>query len=192
MTETASRPEPPEGVIGLEIPRGFRHRLPHHVLLPPGGGYRHCQACGHNVSLHHLSRQPWDCRFCKECPGLATDELAQMISEFLALNRNPREWIPLEVRQAVLARDGMICRYCKLRVHTRKSGPRKLHYDHVIPWSRGGPATAENIAISCRSCNISKGDRDVEEWLAARAKARKLEIAKDRIVFDFGLNEPAA
>lgn len=187
-------PEPivSEADVRLDIPRGFRHRLPHRVLLPPDGDYRHCQACGCNVSLHYLSRQPWTCRFCKKCPGMKTDELAQMISDFLERTRGPRDWIPLTVRQAVLERDGMRCRYCKLRVHVRKSGPRKLHFDHVIPWSKGGPSTVENVAVSCRTCNISKGDRDAGEWLAARARALQVRIAEARRLDDLRIADPDA
>jgi 5-methylcytosine-specific restriction endonuclease McrA len=34
-----------------------------------------------------------------------------------------------------------------------------LELDHKIPESRGGPMTAENIVLACRSCNRRKGTR---------------------------------
>lgn len=43
------------------------------------------------------------------------------------------------------------CAYC------RKEG--KLEMDHVIPISKGGPTTKENIVPACRSCNSKKGNR---------------------------------
>jgi hypothetical protein len=36
--------------------------------------------------------------------------------------------------------------------------------DHIIPVSRGGPAGLENYIPMCRSCNASKGNRDLFEW----------------------------
>lgn len=45
----------------------------------------------------------------------------------------------------------MACAYCKA------FGP--LTIDHVVPISKGGGHTAENIVPACRSCNSRKGDR---------------------------------
>lgn len=67
--------------------------------------------------------------------------------------RSPRP----EVRQAVIARDGFTCRYCGCDVDVP-------HLDHVIPFSRGGKTTIENLVVSCRSCNASKKDRDLSGW----------------------------
>lgn len=45
---------------------------------------------------------------------------------------------------------------------------RKLHRDHIVPVSGGGDTSRKNIAPSCKSCNSSKGDRDVHEWFPKR------------------------
>lgn len=39
-----------------------------------------------------------------------------------------------------------------------------LQQDHVIPVSKGGPYTAENIVPACISCNSSKSDKLLSEW----------------------------
>jgi hypothetical protein len=39
-----------------------------------------------------------------------------------------------------------------------------LSGDHIIPTSKGGPLGAENYMPLCRSCNASKGDRDLLDW----------------------------
>lgn len=52
-------------------------------------------------------------------------------------------------RRAVLARDGYRCQYC--------GGTRHLTLDHVIPRSRGGSTTWENVVTSCAPCNTRKG-----------------------------------
>jgi 5-methylcytosine-specific restriction endonuclease McrA len=31
--------------------------------------------------------------------------------------------------------------------------------DHVVPVSRGGTASMENLVVACRSCNSRKGDK---------------------------------
>lgn len=36
--------------------------------------------------------------------------------------------------------------------------------DHLIPLARGGPQSIENFAPLCRSCNSSKGAKDLIEW----------------------------
>lgn len=41
-----------------------------------------------------------------------------------------------------------------------------LTQDHVIPLSRGGAYTAENIVPACRSCNSKKGDMTADEFIA--------------------------
>lgn len=57
--------------------------------------------------------------------------------------------IPLS-RRGVLARDGHACQYC---------GDRAETIDHVVPRSRGGTHTWENVVAACRPCNLRKGSR---------------------------------
>jgi len=52
-------------------------------------------------------------------------------------------------RRAILARDGFRCQYC--------GSNRQLTLDHVIPLSRGGASTWENVVTSCAACNVRKG-----------------------------------
>lgn len=42
--------------------------------------------------------------------------------------------------------------------------------DHVIPISKGGPNNLNNCRPACKSCNFSKGAKDVLEWLEPRWK----------------------
>ena len=39
-------------------------------------------------------------------------------------------------------------------------------WDHVIPLSRGGAHSEDNLVPCCLLCNVSKGNRTPEEWLA--------------------------
>src|SRR5258705_7156873 len=55
-------------------------------------------------------------------------------------------------RRAVFARDRWTCQYC--------GGIRgTLTIDHVVPRSRGGPSSWDNIVTCCAPCNRRKGDR---------------------------------
>jgi 5-methylcytosine-specific restriction endonuclease McrA len=63
--------------------------------------------------------------------------------------------VPLN-RRNVLRRDRYTCQYCG-----RQGG--ELTVDHVLPKSRGGRSTWENLVAACRACNLKKGDRTPEE-----------------------------
>jgi 5-methylcytosine-specific restriction endonuclease McrA len=54
-------------------------------------------------------------------------------------------------RRAVFARDRWTCQYCGSRSN--------LTVDHVVPRSKGGLSSWENIVASCAPCNRRKGDR---------------------------------
>ena len=57
-------------------------------------------------------------------------------------------------RRAIFARDDHRCQYC---------GERADSIDHVVPRSKGGPHTWENVAAACRPCNLTKRDRTPDE-----------------------------
>jgi hypothetical protein len=58
-------------------------------------------------------------------------------------------------RQMVFKRDRHMCQYCGTR--------GELTLDHVMPQSRGGPDTWENLVSACVKCNQRKADRTPEE-----------------------------
>lgn len=41
----------------------------------------------------------------------------------------------------------------------------KLTLDHIVPISRGGTNSPDNIALACGHCNSSKGNKTLDEWL---------------------------
>jgi 5-methylcytosine-specific restriction endonuclease McrA len=61
-----------------------------------------------------------------------------------------RERIPDDVRSAVWARDEGRCVRC--------GAAEDLQFDHIIPVSRGGNASIDNIQILCGNCNRQKGN----------------------------------
>lgn len=53
-------------------------------------------------------------------------------------------------RRGVFVRDGYVCQYC---------GRVAENIDHVVPRSRGGEHTWENVVACCARCNTAKRDR---------------------------------
>ena len=69
-------------------------------------------------------------------------------------------------RRAVFARDGWACQYCGARSN--------LTVDHVVPRSKGGVSTWDNIVASCAPCNRRKGDALLRQvGMSLRRKPRR-------------------
>jgi 5-methylcytosine-specific restriction endonuclease McrA len=62
---------------------------------------------------------------------------------------------PAFTRFNVFLRDRFACQYC--------DSPADLTFDHVLPRSRGGLTTWENVVTACAACNLRKGGRLVRE-----------------------------
>ena len=61
-------------------------------------------------------------------------------------------------RMNVWKRDKGLCQYCGAKVD-----PATYQYEHVLPKSRHGHTTWENIVVACSACNQRKRDRTPEE-----------------------------
>ena len=72
-------------------------------------------------------------------------------------DRSPRGIVRL-TRRNLMLRDDHQCQYCAKRPQLRE-----LNLDHVLPRSRGGADSWENLVVSCRGCNLKKGRRTPEE-----------------------------
>ena len=64
--------------------------------------------------------------------------------------RVPRRVQVAPSRKAVFLRDGHTCQYC---------GKAAENVDHVVPRSRGGTHTWDNVVAACRRCNGRKENR---------------------------------
>lgn len=83
----------------------------------------------------------------------------------IAYERVPRRHVRFS-RFNIFARDANTCQYCG-----RRFARTELNLDHVVPRSRGGLSTWENIVCSCHVCNRRKGGRTPDE--ARMALVRK-------------------
>jgi 5-methylcytosine-specific restriction endonuclease McrA len=89
--------------------------------------------------------------------------------------RIPRQVTLAPSRNSVLLRDNFTCQYCG-----DTPGRAGLTLDHVLPRSRGGQTTWENVVAACRPCNIRKGGRLPEE---AGMSLRKLPARPHYLAF---------
>ena len=89
-----------------------------------------------------------------------TPSMAIRIPRVVALkdfDRLPRQDVKFS-RHNIYLRDGNRCQYCG-----HKFSSSELSLDHVIPLSRGGSSTWENVVCACLSCNVRKGNRTPHE-----------------------------
>lgn len=63
----------------------------------------------------------------------------------------PKTVIRQSLRTAVFERDGFACKSC--------GAQHDLSVDHIIPESKNGPTTKENLQTLCQPCNSRKGNR---------------------------------
>ena len=70
--------------------------------------------------------------------------------------RSTRREITDRQRFRILVRDGFRCKSCGASPLV-KSGI-ELHVDHILPWSKGGETTDENLESKCKQCNLGKGN----------------------------------
>lgn len=88
------------------------------------------------------------------------------------------------------------CFYCGEKMDIEYESELSFTIDHIIPKSKGGEDTANNLEFVCRNCNFLKGEKDVDYFLENldRLKQRKLKSAmfKARRVKDDRIKESYA
>jgi len=68
----------------------------------------------------------------------------------------PRRNVSAALRFEILSRDKFTCQYCG-----RKAPAVQLAVDHVVPFSKGGKCTRDNLTTACVECNTGKSDREL-------------------------------
>ena len=101
-------------------------------------------------------------RYIRAASAQFPQPLVIRLRQYIKLPQNLT--LPL-TRRLVYARDQYTCQYCGAHLSASH-----LTLDHVIPKSRGGAKTWENIVTACKRCNQRKGNRTPEE---ARMRLRR-------------------
>ena len=63
-----------------------------------------------------------------------------------------------ELRRLVSERAGWRCEYCHA---PQRSTGQTFHLDHVVPRSRGGKRTPDNLALACPHCNLTRREQEL-------------------------------
>lgn len=72
-------------------------------------------------------------------------------------------------RESLRKRDGDACCYCGIVMDFERAVGRVFHgghatVEHIIPISRGGGHLMSNAKLACRSCNLRKNSKKLDEW----------------------------
>ena len=84
-----------------------------------------------------------------------TDRFKKLRDGEITISGTIREW----EREQELPKQ---CVYC--------GSATELTTDHLIPRNRGGDDSADNVVLACQSCNTSRGDKGIFEWLGLKEK----------------------
>ena len=76
----------------------------------------------------------------------------------------------LKENQKLVKEASNLCAYCGC-----KGDEDALQWEHIIPKSRGGADTIDNMILGCKRCNQSKSDKDPFEWYG---KEKRYEVPR--------------
>ena len=125
-----------------------------------------------NADYKPLSYFPLSICSWKESIKAVFLEKVSVVSEYDEIVRSPsikikipsvialKEYVicsrkPAFTRFNVFLRDEFQCQYCNSK--------NNLTFDHILPKSRGGKTTWENVITACSECNTSKGNKMLNE-----------------------------
>ena len=72
----------------------------------------------------------------------------------------PMPYIADSKIRALIRRDGLRCHYCRAWM-TRVSCTK----DHIVPRSKGGDNSLDNLVLACHGCNTRKGSQDYSDFI---------------------------
>lgn len=138
-----------------------------------------------SISTRLANAETWIGRLCELFPvTFVRVEVARFNMQMMA-DAEVQGWqyqqgdlLGWQLRSYVFHRDSYTCRYCG------KRKAKRYEIDHIVPRSHGGSDRVSNLVVSCRECNVRKGNRsageflqDVPERLAAIRRIQRVPLA---------------
>ncbi len=110
----------------------------------------------YNGDIYHKEQIVGKCKNgVREVYGIPVNE------PIVVTNNTRRSRTPsTKLRFEVLSRDKFTCRFCG--ASPTKDPSVTLHIDHIIPWSKGGETSIDNLQTLCSKCNLGKSDSIVD------------------------------
>jgi hypothetical protein len=111
------------------------------------------------ITKAHMKKWGLETPLVQLCRG-STAKLTQLASVGATPGQRPAPETPARksrpnltnaLMSEIWIRDGGKCVEC--------DSQEDLEFDHIVPFSKGGSTTAENLRILCRHCNRSRGNR---------------------------------
>lgn len=133
---------------------------------------RSCKAAARNATLSYKRKCAKPVRTCRHCcaempRSMRADAAycsAECNSRAHLQTRKASEKLDAKQKRIdrayIIERDGGRCHLCN-----RKVPEKLLTLDHLIPLSKGGTHTAENLRVACWPCNARKGARAANDQL---------------------------
>ena len=157
------------------MPFGPSFTGPSTAFPPAARPLEHCPALVLNADFRPLSYFPLSLWPWQDAVKAIFRETVTVISEYDQSVHSPsheirlpsvvvlRDYVPMDrspafTRFNVFLRDGWECQYCGDAFPTHS-----LTFDHVMPRSRGGRTSWDNIVTACQDCNTRKGNRTVKQ-----------------------------
>lgn len=103
-----------------------------------------CLYCGHRYYANGFDVWLRKCPNCQPTRSKSTTTTSRVISD--------------KLRYQVLKRDHFKCCFCG--ASPAKDPSVELHIDHIIPWSKGGQNTLDNLQTLCSKCNLGKSNEE--------------------------------
>lgn len=125
--------------------------------------------------------ETWVRRIRKVCPITAISQ--ELVRFDLQQMQNPEisgaeyqhgELFGFEIKEYLLQKWGRKCAYC---------GAENIPFEieHILAKSKGGSNRVSNLCLSCHSCNQSKGNKPVEEFLKKKPEVLRRILAQSKI-----------
>ena len=110
-----------------------------------------------------------------KCGALLGEVRAEMSSLLKRANRgcDLHSLNDKEVRQKVWELTGGRCTYCDCQLENGGTVGASFVVEHVVPRSCGGPDNIANYVPACASCNNSKGDKHVPQFIQTKMDRRR-------------------
>lgn len=101
-----------------------------------------CLDCGHTYLANGCDVWLRKCPVCQPKTNKHRNPSARTVSD--------------KLRYQVLKRDNFKC--CACGASPARNPSVELHIDHIVPWSKGGKTTIDNLQTLCSKCNLGKSD----------------------------------